>query len=106
MLNGPAVRVNGVCHMHAATKIVLLGVTAAVWWLLFPLLGTALKDKWGINLHRVSCPNCGTLMPMVRLPSSIEQAMSGGWTCPRCRCRMDKWGRQIVDGASNKKIDS
>jgi len=91
--------------MHAATKIVLLGVTAAVWWLLFPLLGTALKDKWGINLHRVSCPNCGTLMPMVRLPSSTEQAMSGGWTCPRCRCRMDKWGRQILDGASNKKIE-
>ena len=57
--------------MHGATNVVLLGVAAAVWWLLFPILGTALKDKWGINLHRVSCPSCGALMPMIRFRSSF-----------------------------------
>jgi hypothetical protein len=35
--------------MQAATKVVLLGAAAALRWLLLPVLGTALKDKSGID---------------------------------------------------------
>jgi hypothetical protein len=83
--------------MHASTIVVLFGVTGLVWWLAFPILGTARRDKWGINLHRMSCPNCGEPLPMLRIPASAEEARQGGWTCQHCRCRSDKWGRKIGD---------
>lgn len=56
--------------------------------------GTVAKTKWGINLRRVSCPDCGMAARPVRMPKSSCQAMWGGYTCPHCRCEMDKWGRR------------
>ncbi len=91
--------------MHVATIVVLFGVAGAVWLLVFPILGTALKDKWGINLHRVSCPSCDAPMPRIRIPASIEQALLGGWTCPRCHCQIDKWGRKISSNPSDNKVN-
>jgi hypothetical protein len=58
--------------------------------------GTIVKNKWGINLRRVQCPNCKTVMGRVRMPASSEQALWGGYTCPSCNCDLDKWGRQIA----------
>jgi hypothetical protein len=58
--------------------------------------GTLVKNKWGINLRRVSCPNCGTAMGQLRMPKSGQQAMWGGHTCPNCQCEMDKWGRRTT----------
>jgi hypothetical protein len=58
--------------------------------------GTVVKNNWGINPIRVKCPNCGTEMPRVRMPSSARQAMWGGYTCRECKCEMDKWGRRIA----------
>jgi len=81
--------------MHATPLLVLFAIAGLVWFVVFPILGTTLKDKWGINLHRVSCPRCGTPMPVVRKPASMSQALLGGWTCPNCRCEVDKWGRNI-----------
>jgi hypothetical protein len=60
------------------------------------IYGTFAKNKWGINFKQVSCPNCGTDMPRVRAPASGSEAMWGGFTCPKCGCRMDKWGRRLA----------
>ena len=59
--------------------------------------GTIAKNRWGINLRPVSCPNCGTPMPRVRVPKSTSETLWGGATCPNCGCRMDKWGRAIAE---------
>jgi len=57
-------------------------------------IGTVTKNRWGINLDRVNCPDCGALMPQVRQPKSLGQALWGGGTCEKCGCEMDKWGRK------------
>jgi DNA-directed RNA polymerase subunit RPC12/RpoP len=52
-----------------------------------------------INLEEVHCPKCGTRMPALRVPEGLHQLMWGGWTCPQCGCRMDKWGKAIESEA-------
>ena len=64
--------------------------------LLLVIHGTIVKNRWGVNLRRVQCPDCGTVMGRVRMPTSGEQAMWGGYTCPACKCEIDKWGRPIA----------
>ena len=58
--------------------------------------GTIVKNRWGVNLRRVQCPNCATVVGRVRMPASGAQAMWGGYTCPTCKCELDKWGRLIT----------
>jgi hypothetical protein len=58
--------------------------------------GTVAKTRWGINVRRVSCPNCGAEFGRVRVPNSGRQAVWGGYTCHRCRCEADKWGRRVA----------
>lgn len=55
--------------------------------------------KVGINLEEVHCPQCGERMPPLRIPEGLHQLLWGGWICPKCSCRMDKWGK-AVDPAS------
>jgi len=55
--------------------------------------GTVAKNQWGINTKPVTCPACGRPVPKVRQPKSVKQALWGGWTCEKCGCEMDKWGR-------------
>jgi hypothetical protein len=57
--------------------------------------GSIRKGRWGANLNPVNCPRCNQLMPTLRKPKSVSQAMWGGWTCEQCGCAMDKWGREI-----------
>ncbi|MFO0810402.1 MAG: hypothetical protein U0746_17395 [Gemmataceae bacterium] len=52
--------------------------------------------KLPINLETVHCPECHERMPFFRLPETLRQLMWGGWTCPKCGCRMDRWGRRAV----------
>ena len=53
------------------------------------------KSRWGINLKSLNCPRCNRLMPTIRKPKSMWEALWGGWTCENCGCSMDKWGREI-----------
>jgi hypothetical protein len=76
----------------AFLAVVALGVVLIVY-------GTVVKNKWGINLRRVSSPNCGTEIGRVRMPNSGRQAMWGGHICPNCLCETDKWGRRIAGPA-------
>jgi hypothetical protein len=34
-------------------------------------------------------------MPVTHKPTTKRQILWGGWTCPQCRCEMDKQGREI-----------
>jgi hypothetical protein len=72
-----------------AASVVLLGI-------LFVAVGTVRKNRWGINSEPVNCPACGSPMPPVQRPQSPSQALWGGWTCVKCGCEVDKWGRLVT----------
>src|SRR4051812_7482887 len=71
-------------------------------WMLLIVYGTIVKNKWGINLYGVVCPDCGVEMSRVRMPNSAKQVLWGGHTCPNCQCEMDKWGRRDCTTATTK----
>ncbi len=73
--------------------------------------------KWGLNIKprsewpklffkwkttfedlavEVDCPKCGFSLPRKRKPSSIHQALWGGWTCSNCHAAVDKWGKEVT----------
>jgi predicted RNA-binding Zn-ribbon protein involved in translation (DUF1610 family) len=64
--------------------------------LLLVVYGTVARNRWGINLAKVSCPNCSTPLTGTRTQKtrSLKQAMWGGYRCPVCGAEVDKWGRQ------------
>jgi hypothetical protein len=53
------------------------------------------KGRWGINPKLIVCPRCGATAPPIRKPTSLRQALWGGWTCNKCGCEIDKWGKAI-----------
>jgi hypothetical protein len=81
-------RVMNVAFVVVAS-VVLFGI-------LLVAVGTVRKNRWGINLGPVNCPACGSPMPSVRQPKSRSQTLWGGWTCAKCGCEIDKWGRLIA----------
>jgi hypothetical protein len=66
------------------------GVGGIATFLMWLFRGT----KWGINLEKVNCPECKRLMPTVRTPKDEYERQWGGWTCPACGTKMDKWGNK------------
>jgi hypothetical protein len=84
--------------MHASGDVVkILAIFAVLGFGMFLVLyGTVAKNRWGINLEPVSCPRCGTILPKLREPGSLRQAMWGGSTCPKCGVEVDKWGRKVA----------
>lgn len=56
------------------------------------------SGRWGVNIKGLAgtqCPECGNPMPAVRVAANLRQTLWGGWTCRRCSCEIDKWGRAI-----------
>jgi hypothetical protein len=41
------------------------------------------------------CPECGTPAPKVRTPANRRELLWGGWTCPKCKCELDRRGRKL-----------
>lgn len=41
------------------------------------------------------CPNCGNDLPKYRVPRRWKEVFWGGWTCSRCKSRVDVnlWGK-------------
>jgi hypothetical protein len=74
-------------YIFAVALLILLGLIT---------YGTIVKNRWGLNFQRVLCPNCGAEMPRVRAPGSVTQALWGGYTCSKCGCQVDKWGRRLA----------
>lgn len=82
--------------MDTATLIgllVVLALSAPVAWFFWHQ--TKIKGRWGIKFSG-TCPRCGTQMPRLRKPDSLQQALWGGWTCPNCGAKLDKYGREIA----------
>lgn len=52
------------------------------------------RGKWGINLRKVNCSDCGWRLRVAvpRLPATRDQALWGGWNCDLCGRQIDKWG--------------
>jgi hypothetical protein len=44
---------------------------------------------------RRKCPDCGELLPRARTPADRQQALSGGSTCSKCGCKIDRKGNRI-----------
>jgi len=61
---------------------------------LAPLIYGAIA-RYGVNTGRVVCPGCDTTQPFWRKPTSVKQALWGGYSCPNCHRELDKWGREI-----------
>jgi hypothetical protein len=73
----------------AFLAVIAVGVVLVIY-------GTVVKNRWGINVRRVQCPNCEQVMGRVRMPTSGREAIWGGYTCPTCECELDKWGRRTA----------
>ena len=70
--------------------IILVALAGFIWQ------QTKAKGRWGLSLAARNCPRCGTPLPFVRKPSSMQEGLWGGWTCPACGCKVDKYGREIA----------
>lgn len=46
------------------------------------------------------CPACGAVLPRVRVPATVRQAFTGGWTCSRCTTPIDGDGRRLALSAA------
>ena len=53
------------------------------------------KGRWGPKKEPLSCRQCDTLAPVIRLPKNPDQALWGGWTCCECGCEYDRWGNPV-----------
>lgn len=53
------------------------------------------EGKWGFNMTPTNCPKCNAPLPAVRKPTTFKQGLWGGWTCQKCGCEVDKWGKEM-----------
>jgi hypothetical protein len=68
------------------TEWLVIGVTAAIG-------SCAAVIGAGMLQPRRWCPKCGAVLPRLRIPHSLAQGISGGWTCRSCKARIDGMGR-------------
>lgn len=59
------------------------------------------RGRWGVNLKRVVCPECGEPAPAIRKPQNLRQALWGGCTCSVCGTEYDKWGHPVGTSAGS-----
>lgn len=71
------------------------GITGVVVAML--LLFWAKKMRDDVNA-KGGCPECGTPVPQFRRPTSLRQALWGGWTCANCSTEMDRLGNEVEAG--------
>lgn len=63
-----------------------------------------LAQKMGYPIGQaVRCPKCGAEMPMFRKPSSMSQALHGGYQCHGCGANLDARGREIAADAARRQ---
>lgn len=71
---------------------VIVGTSVATVAIIFMLAASMQKR---VNA-KGGCPNCGMPVPMLRQPTSLRQALWGGWTCSNCATEMDRDGDELV----------
>jgi hypothetical protein len=80
--------------MMEKLSLIVAAVAAIAVLVLFIVRQSKAKGRWGIGRLRTSCPRCGTALPVIRKPASEEEMLWGGWTCPNCGCKVDKYGKE------------
>lgn len=76
---------------------ILFGMLAASVGLFATIL--YMKRKTGQINARGGCPGCSADVPAFRWPTSLRQALRGGWTCEECGLELDRNGcRDLVAG--------
>ena len=77
-----------------AVSVVVAGIVVGI---------VALGVGWQLGTFKaVPCPQCGQRMPPFRKPRGLHQLLWGGWTCPNCRCRVDRRGKAIEPELSQR----
>ena len=76
---------------------ILCGVTAVLVGFLAVFLYTKKKTEQ-IN-ESGGCPECNADVPAFRTPTSLRQAMWGGWTCENCGTELDRHGMELSQAA-------
>jgi hypothetical protein len=82
--------------MEAAIAIILFAAALTAGIVLLRRQ-SAPKGRWGIGSLQAVCPRCRAAVPTVRVPGSLHEMLWGGWTCPQCGCKVDKYGRERVE---------
>ena len=70
----------------------IIGISVAVTMAIIIMI--AAKMQKDVNA-KGGCPECGTPVPMYRRPTSMRQALWGGWTCEECGTEMDRYGEEM-----------
>jgi hypothetical protein len=82
--------------------LIILGLSGLITVL--SIIGTVTKNRWGINLDPITCPNCGNVTSALgaRKPKNLRQTLWGGATCEVCGTEYDKWGRTLNTASETK----
>lgn len=75
--------------MEIKSIVTVVSILGMIIWF---VIHTKRKTKYGINLKRVYCPVCNTKQPRIRKPLNERQKMYGGGTCQGCQTELDKYG--------------
>jgi len=72
-------------------------LTALKWLLSSPSILASVAAAVAVVIYALSrgrkhCPKCNYKLPMIRRPSTEQQALWGGWTCPICGANIDRDG--------------
>jgi ribosomal protein L37AE/L43A len=54
-------------------------------------------------IPRKSCPACSSTLPRFRRPTSVHQAMLGGWTCNGCGAKVAGDGSLIKEALDDRR---
>jgi len=81
-----------------ALLIIALIIAVGVLVLYF---GVKKRNRFGINISSLQCPECGQQAPAVRKPKNLSQTLWGGFTCGKCGAEIDKWGKLKNKAHSN-----
>jgi len=70
-------------------------IAISVFVAMMIVFALAAKVQADVNA-RGGCPHCQTPVPRYRTPTSLRQAVWGGWTCENCGTEMDRHGMQLA----------
>jgi hypothetical protein len=48
----------------------------------------------GLGLFGAVCPRCASPLPPIRKATSLSETLWGGWTCEKCGCKVDRYGKE------------
>jgi hypothetical protein len=77
--------------MDRTTWILLISVVLLLGGMYWVRRNT---ERRGTGLFGAVCPRCAEPLPTIRKASSFREILWGGWTCPSCGCKVDKYGKK------------